>query len=126
MNALRILYVDDDRALTTVFRIVLEASGRYVVRGETSGEKALEAAREFLPDLILLDKSLGDLQGDRVAAKLHADPQFRLVPIAFTTGGLTRQEAREAEVPTLPKPVTPGELLGFVDDILNFNALCAG
>ncbi|HEY3899097.1 MAG TPA: response regulator [Chthoniobacter sp.] len=126
MNALRILHVDDNSALTTIFRIVLENSGRYVVREETCGEQALATAQEFQPDLILLDKGLGAISGEEVAAQLHSDPRLRMVPIAFTTGRVTREEAAEAEVPTLPKPVSPSELLDFVDDLLNFNAVCVG
>ena len=126
MNALRILHVDDESALTTLFRIVLEKSGRYVVREETSGEKAVATAHEFQPDLILLDKGLGNISGEDVAAQLQRDPDLRMVPIAFTTGRVTRDEAAEAIVPTLPKPVSPSELLGFVDDLMNFNAVCVG
>jgi CheY-like chemotaxis protein len=126
MNALRILHVDDNSALTTIFRIVLENSGRYVVREETSGEQALATAQEFQPDLILLDKGLGIISGDDVAAQLQSDPHLRMVPIAFATGRVTREEAAEADVPTLPKPVSPAELLDFVDDLMNFNAVCVG
>jgi CheY-like chemotaxis protein len=124
MNALRILHVDDDSALTTIFRIILESSGRYVVREETRGEQALETAQKFHPDLILLDKALGKISGDEVATRLQNDPNLRLVPIAFTTGGVTREEAAQAAVPTLPKPVSPSELLDFVDHLLSFNAVC--
>jgi len=51
---------------------------------------------------------------------------LRTVPIAFVTGGLTREEAAAQSVPTLPKPVSPSELLGFVDDLLSFHAVCNG
>jgi two-component system OmpR family response regulator len=126
MNALRILHVDDEESLTTVFRIILEGSGRYVVREECCGANALTAAREFQPDLIVLDKDLGDMMGEQVAAKFQKDPILRMVPIAFSTGGVTQDEAAAAEVPTLPKPVSPEELLNFVDNLLDFNALCVG
>ncbi|MEI9893145.1 MAG: response regulator [Chthoniobacter sp.] len=126
MNALRILHVDDEVALTTVFHIILEGTGRYVVREESSGAHAVEAAREFRPDLILLDKEIDGMDGGYVAARLQREPSLRGVPIAFVTGGLTRDEAAAETVPTLPKPVTPSELLGFVDDLLNFNVVCAG
>jgi len=126
MNALRILHVDDEATLTTVFQIVLEGTGRYVVREESSGLQALESAHDFRPDLILLDKGFEDMDGEDVAARLQADPTLRSVPIAFITGGMTRAEAAAEKVPTLPKPVSPSELLGFVDDLLNFNAVCAG
>jgi len=126
MNALRILHVDDEVALTTIFQIVLEGSGRYVVREESSGARALDAALEFRPDLILLDKEIDGTSGEDVAAQLHEEPSLCGVPIAFVTGGLTRDEAAEEAVPTLPKPVSPSELLGFVDDLLNFNVMCSG
>jgi CheY-like chemotaxis protein len=126
MNALRILHVDDEAALTTIFQIVLEGTGRYVVREESLGSHTLDAARAFRPDLILLDKGLNDMDGEEVAARLQADPHLRSVPIAFVTGGLTRAEAAAEIVPTLHKPVSPSELLGFVDDLLNFNAVCSG
>ena len=126
MNALRILHVDDEVALTTVFQIILEGTGRYVVREESSGARALDTAREFRPDLILLDKEIDGIKGEDVAAKLQEEPGLRGVPIAFVTGGLTREEAAAAPVPTLPKPMSPSELLGFVDDLLNFHAVCGG
>jgi CheY-like chemotaxis protein len=126
MNALRILHVDDEESLTTVFRIILEGTGRYVVREESSGANALEAARDFHPDLILLDKGLGDMMGEQVAARFQKDPVLRMVPIAFSTGGVTKAEAAQAEVPTLHKPVSPAELLDFVDDLMDFNAVCTG
>lgn len=126
MNALRILHVDDEVALTTIFQIVLQGTGRYVVREESCGANVIEAAREFRPDLILLDKEIDGMSGEDVAAQLQEDPGLRGVPIAFVTGGLTREEAAAELVPTLPKPVSPNELLGFVDDLLSFNAVCVG
>jgi CheY-like chemotaxis protein len=126
MSALRILHVDDEVALTTVFRIILEGTGRFVVREEACGAKALDAAREFHPDLILLDKEINGMRGEDVAARLQEDPGLRLVPIAFLTGGLTKAEAEAEAIPTLPKPVSSSELLKFVDDLMNFNAVCVG
>lgn len=126
MKALRILHVEDEVALSTIFQIVLQGTGRYVVREESCASNAVEAAREFRPDLILLDKEINGVCGEEVAAKLQEDPSLKGVPIAFVTGGLTREEAAAETVPTLPKPVSPSELLGFVDALLNFNAACVG
>ena len=123
MNALRILHVDDEVALTTIFQIVLEGSGRYLVREESCGANAVAAAREFRPDLILLDKQIDNMSGEDIAAQLQEEPGLRRIPIAFITGGLTREEAAAEAVPTLPKPVSPNELLGFVDDLMSFHAV---
>ena len=126
MNALSILHVDDEVELITIFQIVLKGTGRFVVREETHGEQAVDATRDFRPDLILLDQGLDDMNGEEMAARLQEDPILRSVPIAFVTGGMTRAEAAAEATPTLPKPVSPSELLGFVDDLLNFNVVCAG
>jgi CheY-like chemotaxis protein len=126
MNTFRILYVDDEVALTTIFQIVLEGTGRFVMREESCAEKVLPTAREFRPDLILLDKEINGVSGEDVAARIQKDPLLCMVPIAFVTGGLTREEAALEAVPTLTKPVSPAELVRFIDDLLSFNALCIG
>lgn len=125
INALRILHVDDEEALTHVFRIILEGTGRFIVREERSATHALEAAHEFRPDLILVDKGLEEMSGEALATELGHDRDLRGVPIAFVTGDTTREEAAGESTPTLPKPVSPAELLGFVDALLDFNTACA-
>jgi CheY-like chemotaxis protein len=124
LNALRILRVADEAAVTTVFQIVLEDTNRFIVREQSSGADALDAARELQPDLILLDKEINGMNGEEVAAMFQEDPALRLIPIGFCTGELSKTEAAEAPAPTLHNPVSPSELLGLVDDLLNFNAAC--
>lgn len=125
MNALRILHVDDEEALTHVFRIILEGTGRFVVREECSANHALEAAHDFRPDLILLDKGLEEKGGEALAAEMQEDHELRGVPIAFVTGDTTHEDAAAEVIPTLAKPVSPAELLDFVDALLDFNTTCA-
>lgn len=124
MNALRILHVDDEEALTHIFRIILEGTGRFVVREECSANHAIEAAHDFRPDLILLDKGLDEKDGEALAAEMQEDRELRGVPIAFVTGDTTHEEAAAEITPTLAKPVSPAELLGFVDALLDFNTAC--
>ncbi|MFB3108272.1 MAG: response regulator, partial [Candidatus Binatia bacterium] len=51
----RILLIDDEPSFTRVLKLYLEKSGAYEVTEENRGEMALETARRFKPDLILLD-----------------------------------------------------------------------
>src|SRR5438067_10606435 len=51
----RILIVDDDRESTRLVKILLERTGCYLVREENDAPKAHQTARNFRPDLILLD-----------------------------------------------------------------------
>ena len=53
----RILYVEDEPDIQAVARIALETVGGFTVQICSSGEEALQAAIEFAPDLLLLDRS---------------------------------------------------------------------
>jgi DNA-binding response OmpR family regulator len=50
----RILVVDDEPAITRMIKLNLEQTGRYEVRTENLGRRAIEAALEFRPDLTIL------------------------------------------------------------------------
>jgi CheY-like chemotaxis protein len=50
----RILVVDNEPTATRMIKLNLEQTGRYAVRTENLGRRAIAAAREFRPDLILL------------------------------------------------------------------------
>src|SRR5205809_734888 len=60
MSLKRLLLVDDEEPFTRLVKLNLEQTGRYTVRIENDGAKALATAREFAPDLILLDVIMPD------------------------------------------------------------------
>ena len=70
MSRKRILVVDDETSITRLLKMNLELIGNFEVREENSGAHAIEAAREFKPDLILLDVMMTDMDGGEVAAAL--------------------------------------------------------
>jgi DNA-binding response OmpR family regulator len=88
----KILVVDDEPALTRMLQLNLERTGRYLVRTENRGAAALQAAREFRPDLVLLDVMMPDMPGDEVATALDEDPLLRGTPYIFLTAIVTREE----------------------------------
>jgi CheY-like chemotaxis protein len=88
----RILVVDDDPAITRLVRINLERTGLYEVRTENLGRRTIEAAREFRPDLILLDVIMPGMLGSEIADQLHADPELRAIKFIFLTGSVTKEE----------------------------------
>ena len=87
MNGLkkRVLLVDDEASFTHVLRLNLEKSGGYEVREENSGARALDAAREFHPDIILLDVIMPDMDGGSVASQIQAEEGLRGTIIVFLT-----------------------------------------
>lgn len=110
----RILVIDDEPSLTRLLKLNLESTGDYVVREENSGARGLAAAREFAPDLILLDIIMPDLSGGEVASQLEADPNLNNIPVIFLTALISHEQAQTAschgDSPYLAKPVTVEEL----------------
>jgi len=88
----KILVVDDEASITRLLKLNLEKNGAFMVRTENEGTKALAAAREFKPDLILLDVMMPDIDGGDVAAIIQADPLLRNVPVVFLTAAVKKEE----------------------------------
>jgi len=88
----KILVVDDEASITRLLKLNLEKTGAYVVRTENEGTKTVEVAREFKPDLILLDVMMPDIDGGDVAAHLQADGLLRRAPIVFLTAAVKKEE----------------------------------
>ena len=82
----RILVVDDTPANIDVLFEVLNAAG-YEVAVATSGETALETARNGKPDLVLLDVMMTEMDGFEVCRRFRADPLLADVPIIFLSAG---------------------------------------
>jgi len=106
----RILIVDDEQAIRLVCRLNLQEAGFDTLEAE-DGTSALALARAELPDLILLDIMLPEVDGWRVAEELRAKPETRGIPILFLSARSERSdEARAYElggVGYITKPFDP-------------------
>ena len=119
MNKSRILVVDDEPNLSGLVRLFLEKTQRFEVRVENRSAHALAAAREFRPELVLLDVDMPGKDGGDVAAELKADPTLRNVPIVFLTSLVTQADAGvRGGMHFLSKPVSLKSLIETVDRML--------
>jgi len=119
----RILVVDDEPALTRMVKLNLERTGNYEVRTENQGSKAVQAAREFKPDLIFLDVMMPDMSGDEVSAQLKEDEELSRIKFIFMTAIVTRDETESMGSNIgghvfLAKPVKTDELLATIERVL--------
>ena len=83
MNKKRILVIDDEPSITRLLKLNLEQTDHYEVREENDSTRALDAAREFKPDLVISDVMMPEVGGGEVAAQLREDPALRRVPGHF-------------------------------------------
>lgn len=91
----RILVVDDNPAVRHYLRAILEQQSTWQVCGEArTGEEALERVQNSVPDVILLDFQMPDLNGLDVAREIHKSwPQ---IPILMVTVHMSNQLAAAA------------------------------
>jgi two-component system OmpR family response regulator len=119
----RILVVDDVPDMTLLIKRILEQTGRYEVRTENLGRRAIEAAREFRPDLILLDVMMPGMLGSEIAAQLQADPELRAIKFIFLTAVVTKDEALRSNAQIgghtfVAKPFSEDDLCRVIEDHL--------
>lgn len=79
---MKILMVDDDEALLTVFSTALKKHG-YEVITAPNGQQGLEKAKNEKPDFIFLDQVLPDIQGNEVLKTLKDDLATKIIPVAM-------------------------------------------
>ncbi len=80
----RILVVDDEEDMANVIRLVLESDG-HEVKVELAPEMAVEAAKEFAPELVLTDLVMPGMDGHQVFRALRELPDLAAVPFVFLT-----------------------------------------
>ena len=90
----RILVVDNNAQFADRVRLLLEATGNYIACAVNDPRRALEAARSFKPDLVVVDLIMPQADGLEVAAQLEADWALHAVPIVFMTALITPEEAQ--------------------------------
>ena len=119
MYPTRILVVDDEPGFTHLLKLTLENTGKFFVKEENDGTRALRTAREFNPDMILLDIVMPKVDGGDVAAKIKADPSLADVPIVFLTAIVSNRESADREIggfPFIAKPVSLNALIECIEE----------
>jgi CheY-like chemotaxis protein len=117
----RVLVVDDDPAVADSMSVLLRIDG-HDVRTAASGNAALELARSFRPQLVLLDIGLQGVDGYEVARRLRAQQGAGDSVCLVAVTGYGHEEARTRSADAgfdhhLVKPVCPETLLELLAEI---------
>lgn len=112
-----ILLIDDDIVSQNMLRSTLAQAG-YSVTLASNGEEGIKKASEQLPDLIILDIMMPEMDGGEVAIILKNDPTTKDIPIIFLssliTGKAKKTNIKMETIVYLPKPYNRDELLNEI------------
>ena len=95
MSEKKILVVDDEEELLEVISKTLSAQGYEVTTGVTA-EEAVNKAKALIPDLLLIDIILPDMEGPEAVRILSENPATSNIPIIFLSGIITRDNDENA------------------------------
>jgi two-component system, OmpR family, response regulator len=107
----RILHIDDEPDISAVVAYALRKLGHYEVCSANSGYLAVELAKEFRPDLILLDVMMPGMDGIQTVTALHADQATAGIPVVYLTAKVQSHEFKSLQqtgvAAVLSKPFDP-------------------
>ena len=110
----KVLVVDDERVIADTLAVILNASG-FEARAVYSGNKALEIAMTFQPDMLISDVIMPDLNGIDAAIRMRALlPAIKILLFsgqAATADLLESARTRGHDFEILTKPVHPQDLI---------------
>ena len=118
-----LLYIDDDASLRALVEIALTTLGSYSVRSCASGADALSILQHFVPDMILLDMTMPDMDGLETLNRIRTLETGKNIPIVFMTGESNPElldTLRQAGVlDIISKPFNPMQLATQVQALWN-------
>ncbi len=110
----KVLVADDERVIADTLAMILNQSG-FEARAVYSGEKAVELAPVFVPDMLISDVIMADLNGIEAAIRIRTLlPQIKILLFsgqAATADLLEKARMQGYEFEILAKPVHPQDLL---------------
>ncbi|MCK5014688.1 MAG: response regulator [Candidatus Omnitrophica bacterium] len=119
MSKKKILIVDDEIELVELVKIRLETSGYEVITANSGLEGLAKAAGE-LPDLIVLDIGMAEMDGYSTLQKLKGEEKTKDIPVIMLTAYAKMKSLFEMEGISdyIVKPFDPQDFLARVDKVL--------
>lgn len=117
-----ILYVEDEIDIQIIAKIALSDIGGFSLEICSSGNEAIEKAKEFTPDLILLDVMMPKLDGPQTLLELRKINNTKDTPIIFMTAKVQANEIEYYKslgaIDVISKPFDPVSLAQKIKDIM--------
>jgi CheY-like chemotaxis protein len=126
VTARTVLVVDDDDSIREIAEIALQLVGGLQVQTASGGVEALELTRRHLPDVVLMDVMMPDMDGLTTFRHMQADDDIRHIPVILVTAKV-QVGARQiwdglAISGVISKPFDPRTLAEQVGQMLGWEA----
>ena len=112
-----VLLVEDDRDTREMYAEYLSYSGMRVTEART-GRRALESARAHLPDVVVTDIAMPDMDGYELSQRLRAGRMTHDLPIIAVSGQVDANTRVPGADIVLEKPCEPEHLLHEIERVL--------
>ncbi len=117
-----IVCIEDEPEMIDLIQLILNRRG-FDVHGAPGGKEGLNMVRELLPDLVLLDLMMPEMDGWEVYQQMKADESTRNIPVIVVTAKAQNIDKvlglHIAKVDDyIAKPFSPQELMDSVEKIL--------
>ena len=126
----QLLLVDDEPGIRESVQAYLEDNEAWTVTAASNAEEAWQTIENQVPDLIISDIMMPQVNGYEFLAKLRDDPRYRSIPVVFLTArGMTSDRIQGYEAGCdayLSKPFDPEELEAIVKNLLSKTRVNAG
>ena len=118
----RVVYIEDEEEMIDLVRLILGRRG-YEVIGADGGREGLDLVRKTLPDLVLLDLMMPDMDGWDVYQQMKSDDNTRSIAVIVVTAKAQNIDKvlglHIAKVDDyISKPFSPQELIDSVERVL--------
>jgi protein-histidine pros-kinase len=117
-----LLYIEDNMSNLKLIERVLELRPNVRMLSAMQGNIGLDLAHQHLPNMILLDLHLPDIQGEEVLARLRSDPVTRDIPVVIITADATPGQVQRliasGAAAYLTKPLNVSQFLELLDELL--------
>ena len=118
----KVLIVDDDEEIVELISDILLRDGRFDVETAGSGYEAGISTQQFMPDLILLDYMLPDVNGNVVCHTIRRNPKFGNIRIIIVSGVIRQDEIaqllKSGAEDFVKKPFGIAELTDTITNVL--------
>ena len=119
---IRVLYVDDEPDIREIAEMALSLDPAFEVRTASSGALGVEIARDWRPDVILLDVMMPGMDGPTTLAHLRQMHETAGIPVIFVTARAQPSEMQNFAtldaVGVIAKPFDPMRLARDVLDMI--------